>query len=111
MIHQFHLVFTGGLRCTVLFDPVKHWDKVANCPRPVKQWHPQPQRERSDEIFPQYVAQMHTVHQAISKIVNHEYVIVVQDSSHSHPTWAVWKYFPDGKKECLDSGDGIFQPT
>jgi hypothetical protein len=110
MTHQFHLVFTGGLRCTITFDPAKHWDKVANCPNPVKKWYPKPQPERSDEVFPQYVAQMHAVHKAISKIVNQAYITVVQDSSAAHPAWAVWKYFPDGKMECLDQGDGVFQP-
>ena len=108
--YKFQMTFSNGMSCTVIFDPAIHWDELTKCPRPLKKWHPKPKHEESDAVFPEYVEWMHTVHLSISKIVKTAYSGIVQNRHCTNPTWALWKYYPNGKKKCIKKGDGFFDP-
>lgn len=94
----------GGATCTIrLMSRVD--------PEAEPQFHPKMvwTGTRTAKMFPDYLDWLHTVNASISKTVNHPHTCVIQDWSSQPTCWELWVYHPDGNKECLMKGDGVFQ--
>jgi hypothetical protein len=104
-LHKFHCDFGNGTSCTINFGTLT--DCTGNPPniRPKVEWT----GTRTPEIFPKYFAWIHTVNAVISKAINNKHVFVIQDWSSQLPHWEFWVYDPDGNKECIQKGEGMFQ--
>ena len=108
---KFHMTFANGLRCIITFDPAIHWNEQTRCARPTKKWLPEPQYKDAEAIFSQYVGWRHTVNSEIAKIVNTAHTCLFTDSYAESPSWSVWRYYPNGKKKCIERGDGLPNPN
>jgi hypothetical protein len=63
--------------------------------------------ERADEMFPTYLAWIHTVNARISEAIQRDHVYVIQNwSEPSH--WEFWVYHPSGDKELIQQAEGEF---
>lgn len=108
--HHFTKTFAGRLTCTITFDPAKYSHGKQGYGPPDKQWLPQPTEEEYAAFFPEYCEWIHGVYAAIAHIIQRPYGAILQDRRSQRPHWEAWLYHPDGSKECVEQGDGLFPP-
>ncbi len=106
--HRFTHLFSNGITCTFLFDPALHYHAETKSISPAKHWSRKFDDAEAIDLFPEYLAWAHTVHEEIADLIGGACTYLLQDSAADPPSWEFWVYRPGGQRECAAKGFGTF---
>ena len=62
---------------------------------------------RTARMFPRYLQWIHSVNGIISEAINREHGYRIQNWTSQPPSWEVWRYWPNGERQRLLTGEGV----